>query len=85
MFRIVLQAKVCVSCGICVDVCRPVALGLRTFRNNGVEGARLSASLPVAEMGTFPYMRDAARCDGCMLCVNECPVEALSMTSIAPM
>lgn len=31
---------------------------------------------------TFPYMAHPHRCDGCMLCVNECPVLALELQSI---
>jgi ferredoxin len=63
-----------------MDVCRPGALSLRAFRRIGVEGERRSAEDAVAELGTFPYLRDSSACDGCMQCVDECPVAVLSLT-----
>jgi len=79
MVKLILRARDCISCGICMDVCAPGALEMRAFRRIGVEGAPRSASDPVAEMGTFPFLQDAGLCDGCLLCVEQCPVEALSL------
>jgi NAD-dependent dihydropyrimidine dehydrogenase PreA subunit len=38
-----------------------------------------NAESPLAHMATFPYMANAERCDGCMQCVWQCPVEALKI------
>lgn len=82
MFAVRLDAKQCISCGICMDVCAPKALGMRMWRGRTVEGACLvrrrgngGHADPAA--GTFPYMAGRERCDGCLECVRECPVEAI--------
>jgi NAD-dependent dihydropyrimidine dehydrogenase PreA subunit len=38
-----------------------------------------NAEGPLAQMATFPYMANAERCDGCMQCVWQCPVESLEI------
>ena len=83
MYVIRLDARQCVSCGICADVCDPRALRMRVWRGRTVEGVlsdRRSA-LRKADAGTFPYLADPARCDGCLACVEECPVRALALFS----
>jgi ferredoxin len=88
MFSLKLNGRHCISCGICMDVCRPRAIAMRTNRSRGVEGETLtyldlrSASNvePAPEpMMTFPYLAYPDLCDGCALCVNECPVVALEL------
>lgn len=88
MYRLRLAASLCVSCGICQDVCAPGAIAMRAHRAARVEGGVQAHLLlpgsvgaeraPVA-MGTFPYLARPERCDGCDACVRECPVSALTL------
>lgn len=63
---------------------------MRLNRSETVEGELLSyllldsegeQELPPEEMMTFPYLTYPHLCDGCMLCVEECPVSALELQS----
>lgn len=93
MYELRLTAKQCISCAICADVCQPLALDMRSWNARwtvegpvltvlGLRSAR-NAEAPLARMATFPYMAKAERCDGCMECVRQCPVEALEIAMIA--
>ncbi len=93
MYELGLDAKQCVSCGICMDVCRPGAMGMRRWRSRTVEGPALSylrlgtkhnQEKPPAVMMSFPYLAWPERCDGCMDCVRECPVSALALAARNP-
>ena len=92
MFSLRLTAKNCICCGICEDVCAPHAIALRTTHTKTVEGKSLTYHLLVSVTnaergrevaGTFPYLRDAALCDGCARCVVECLAEALELQAIS--
>jgi NAD-dependent dihydropyrimidine dehydrogenase PreA subunit len=88
MYNLPVHGKECVGCGICVDVCGPQAIAMRTKSARKIEGSRLTylrlqspgnRELATAEMGTFPYLRVPALCNGCARCVAECPVMALEL------
>jgi ferredoxin len=88
MYSLRLHGKECVGCGICVDVCDPQAIAMRTKSARKIEGSRLTylslqspgnLELAAVEMGTFPYLRHPALCDGCGRCVTECPISALEL------
>jgi ferredoxin len=88
MFALRLNARACLSCGICMDVCPPRAISMRTASRKRVEGARLTLPLlgsfgepssELASMMTFPYLAIPEQCDGCGLCVQQCPVPALEL------
>ncbi|MBI4428876.1 MAG: 4Fe-4S binding protein [Ignavibacteriales bacterium] len=91
MFRLKLNAKLCISCGICMDVCQPLAIDMRVNILAKAEGDLLSylqlhsvrnrESFP-EKMMTFPYLSRPSLCDGCMLCVNECPTTALELQQV---
>lgn len=87
MFKLYLNARECISCAICMDVCPPQALHMRTWKGQTVEGSLfcylgLDPEAPVADWMTFPYLWAPERCDGCMNCVNQCPVVALQVTRV---
>ncbi|MBI3189732.1 MAG: 4Fe-4S dicluster domain-containing protein [Ignavibacteriales bacterium] len=88
MYKLKLNAKLCFSCGICMDVCLPRAIGMRTNKSSGVEGELLTylhlhsngeKELLPEKMMTFPYLENSRLCDGCNVCVDECPVSALEI------
>jgi len=71
-----------------MDVCVPRAIDMRPYKKRALEGTVLSYlalntdSNPEASpavMATFPFMAKADFCDGCLLCVNECPTRALEL------
>jgi ferredoxin len=86
MYSLRLLAKDCISCGICMDVCAPCAISMRTARTRSPEGNVLTHRFlepqnpeerASAQMMTFPYLARPALCDGCNACVEQCPVGAL--------
>jgi ferredoxin len=82
VFQLKLNGQLCVSCGICMDVCAPRAIDMRVHRAAKVEGnarPRGEAERPAEEMMTFPYLASPQRCTGCADCVRECPVNALEL------
>ena len=90
MYKLKLIAKECISCGICMDVCIPKAIDMRIFKGNVIEGNVLTylelnahpkqEQAPV-QMMTFPYMANYELCDGCIICVEECPTNAIDIIS----
>lgn len=87
MFRINLNGRECISCGICMDVCAPRALGMKTHKARTMEGAMCYGHLasagnperPPEPMMTFPFMAAAELCNGCGDCVAQCPTLALKL------
>lgn len=88
MYRLRLTASLCVSCGICQDICAPGAIAMRVHRAGRIEGSVRAylllpgsdgAERPPEAMGTFPYLAHPECCDGCDACVKECPVSALTL------
>ncbi len=88
MHRLKLDSRSCVSCGICMDVCRLQAMTMREFAAPRIEGQVYSylelrwftseERLPVT-VGMFPYLALPEQCDGCQQCVRQCPVHALEL------
>src|SRR5437899_1974054 len=70
----------CVCCGICRDCCPPAALQMRVQTRPGVEVLLFVTA--TARFETFPFLAAPASCDGCMICVRECPVGALGLRSL---
>jgi ferredoxin len=88
MYSLRLHGKECIGCGICMDVCGPQAIAMRSKSVRKIEGSRMTylrlespgnRELAAAEMGTVPYLRFPALCNGCARCVTECPISALEL------
>ena len=88
MYKLKLSSKDCISCGICMDVCQPKAIDMRIHRGKTIEGVNLTyiefdgsynTDSVTEQMMTFPFMQNAGYCNGCMDCVNECPVHAIEI------
>jgi len=45
-------------------------------RAGSLDGERNAEAGP-REMGTFPYLAEEEKCDGCRECVRQCPVGAM--------
>jgi len=85
VYELALNARQCLCCGICADVCTPRALRLRPWRGRTVErrhvAAPVLAGAAAAVAEGFPIMPDGAQCDGCFDCINECPVSVLQLVA----
>jgi ferredoxin len=86
MYSLKLLAKGCISCGICMDVCDTKAIAMRTTWPKSPEGkvltyrllrSRDQEELSPVPMMTFPYLARPELCDGCEMCVDQCPVNSL--------
>lgn len=86
MYKLQLRVKDCTSCGVCMDVCPPRAISMRGRSARTVEGSFLAFQYlggvdhwhPGLLM-TYPYLARPDSCDGCGLCVRECPGQALDL------
>lgn len=88
MYKLKLNAKDCISCGICMDVCSLNAIDMRINKGKTIEGnnfiyldlnGKTNKELPPEKMFTFPFMALPELCDGCMVCVKECPTYAIDI------
>lgn len=85
MFRLKLNARHCISCGICMDLCDRDAIDMRRSLDGGIEGSlTLINRRHTAAMMTFPFLSDPENCDGCGVCIRECPVAALELVARLP-
>lgn len=79
-FRVV--GKLCINCGICMDVCPARALDMTRSRRPGPESEFVRAGAAGKPwMMEFPSQVD--KCVGCMLCVWECPTGAAVVEAVA--
>ena len=89
MYRLELDATLCINCGTCMDLCPPRAIDMKVHGGEcAVEGAMCLYLLlsgpgnperPRRAMMTFPFLARPAACDGCGVCVRECAVGALDV------
>ena len=89
MYKLKLLVKDCISCGICMDVCIPGAIGMRINNGKTIEGDYKNNDSPNnysenkfshASMMTFPYMANPELCNNCMICSKECPTSVIEIT-----
>lgn len=66
-----IDPKICVSCGLCADFCENNAI-LDKYGRTGLFRAKVKWKLPHV---------NTAQCTGCSLCVEECPMSILKISS----
>jgi ferredoxin len=73
-----------------MDVCLTKVIDMRINKGKTIEGDYLTylefsgaanKELVPGQMMTFPFMANAELCDGCMICVNECPTTAIDIVN----
>ena len=85
-YRIDIDHKGCINCGICMDTCPVEALDMSRPVGPGVETAGLGR--PQAWMMEHPIQ--VGECIGCGICIGECPVVVMTLvaepgeTALAP-
>ena len=62
-----IDTKICSACGICVTWCRAEAL-------------RISPPAFHGDIHVFAQLHEPAKCVGCALCEENCPLGAITMT-----
>lgn len=84
-FAVTIDDGDCINCGICMDVCSIRTLDMTRAREPGPEGTFLRGipgGEPVREwMMSTPVQVD--HCNGCTVCVRECPTQAISIRPVA--
>jgi ferredoxin len=83
-FAVTVSDDACINCGICMDVCPIRTLDMKRSHEFGPEATFYRATparAPVADwMMTVPVQVD--HCNGCTICVRECPTEAISIRQV---
>ena len=78
-YRIEIDEKGCITCGICMDVCPVEALDMRRPGAPGIETGPGGG-------GPLPWMMErpiqVGECIGCGICVRECPPDVMTLSAI---
>ncbi|MCQ2599423.1 MAG: pyruvate:ferredoxin (flavodoxin) oxidoreductase [Alphaproteobacteria bacterium] len=79
----------CIQCGKCSTLCPHAAIRIKALTADQVESARAAGIIVVPmktpELGPDMYFTlniSPADCTGCNICVKNCPVHALALTSL---
>jgi NADPH-dependent glutamate synthase beta subunit-like oxidoreductase/NAD-dependent dihydropyrimidine dehydrogenase PreA subunit len=79
-YRITIEDRNCINCGVCMDVCPVQALDMTRPEHGGIEtGSRAAA--PLRWMMEYPTQ--VGECIGCGICVRECPVQVVMLDTVA--
>ncbi len=75
-YRIDIDYRNCLTCGICMDVCPVQALDMRRPKRAGVEGEPPNPWLMETPI-------QVGECVGCGICIRECPVSVMALATEA--
>ena len=77
-YRIEIDAKNCINCGICMDLCPVEALDMSRPQGPGIEAGPGD--------GPIPWLMErpvqVGECVGCSICIRECPVAVMTLTTV---
>ena len=83
-FAVTVDDGACINCGICMDVCPIRTLDMTRAHGPGPEATFLRATPGRGVihdwMMVVPVQVD--HCNGCTICVRECPTQAISIESV---
>ena len=84
-FAVTVDEATCINCGVCMDVCPIRTLDMTRTKADGPEGnfARSSSSNAPAHAWMMEVPVQVDHCNGCTICVRECPTEAISIAQTA--
>src|SRR6202142_3550871 len=78
-YRIDIDSRNCINCGICMDVCPVEALDMSRPQSPGVEAG--------PGEGPIPWLMErpiqVGECVGCSICIRECPVSVMTLATVA--
>ncbi len=78
-YRIDIEKRGCINCGVCMDVCPVEALDMSRPVRPGIESG-LGFGSPAPWMMEHPVQ--VGECIGCGICVRECPTVTMSLTTV---
>ncbi|MDE3094513.1 MAG: 4Fe-4S dicluster domain-containing protein [Chloroflexota bacterium] len=83
-FAVTVDQRDCITCGICMDVCPIRTLDMTRARAAGPEATFLrgTRTATVARDWMMAVPVQVAHCNGCTICVRECPTQAISIKSV---
>jgi ferredoxin len=83
-FAVTIDPTICFNCGVCMDVCPIRTLDMTRPDAPGPEATFFRNSAPTPP---YPWMMAApvqvSHCNGCTICVRECPVQAITIAASA--
>ena len=78
-YRIDIDERGCITCGICMDVCPVEALDMTRPQAPGIEtGPGPGRPLP----WTMEHPLQVGECIGCGICVRECPPDVMTLVTL---
>lgn len=83
-FAVSVDDRTCINCGICMDVCPIRALDMTRVDRPGPEPVSASAEALQMESRSWSMVLPVQvdDCNGCTICVRECPTEAISIRPV---
>lgn len=78
-YRITIDRRNCINCGVCMDVCPVQALDMTRPDRAGVEAGG-GPGRPFAWMMEYPVQ--VGECIGCNICIGECPVQVMTLDAL---
>ncbi len=83
-FAVTIAEATCINCGICMDLCPIRALDMTRTRREGPESTFTRGA---ADPDSFEWMMEMPvqvdHCNGCTICVRECPTEAITIHAVS--
>jgi NADPH-dependent glutamate synthase beta subunit-like oxidoreductase/Pyruvate/2-oxoacid:ferredoxin oxidoreductase delta subunit len=74
-YRIEIDHRNCINCGICMDVCPVQAIDMTRPASPGIEALPGGEPIP----GLMEHPIQVGECVGCSICVAECPVTVIRL------
>ena len=78
-YRIEIDQRGCINCGVCMDVCPVEALDMSRPASPGIE-AGPGVGRPFAWAMEHPVQ--VGECIGCTVCIEQCPVSVMTLSTI---
>jgi len=78
-YRIDIDYRNCLNCGVCMDVCPVEALDMSRPVSAGIESADRGAP-GIPWMMEYPVQ--VGECIGCSICIRECPVVVMTLATV---
>ncbi len=78
-YRIDIDQRGCITCGICMDVCPVEALDMTRPQAPGIE---TGPGPGLALAWTMEHPVQVGECIGCGICVSECPPDVMSLATV---